>query len=180
MLILDVNKLNKNFGYGALFENLSFSLNQTERISIVGPNGCGKSTLLKIIAGLERIDSGTVNIKRDATVAYLDQTAPDSSDNRIVIDVLKSAFSQLLTMQNQMEDLLLKLGTQMPQAEYDKIANQYSALQEKFLESGGYDIETNINTICTGLKIHKDTLNKEYNLLSGGEKTLVHLAKALL
>ena len=62
MIILDVNKLSKNFGYGQLFEDVSFSLNEGESISIVGPNGCGKSTLLKLIAGLERADFGSVSI----------------------------------------------------------------------------------------------------------------------
>jgi len=57
MIILDINKLGKNFGYGKLFEDISFSLNEGESISIVGPNGCGKSTLLKMIAGIERKDT---------------------------------------------------------------------------------------------------------------------------
>lgn len=64
MIILEVNKVNKNFGYGTLFENLSFSLNEGESISIVGPNGCGKSTLLKMIIGLTKIDGGSINIKK--------------------------------------------------------------------------------------------------------------------
>ena len=63
MIILDVNKLSKDFGYGKLFDSVSFSLNEGESISIVGPNGCGKSTLLKMIMGLVKIDSGTINIK---------------------------------------------------------------------------------------------------------------------
>ena len=64
MIILDVNKLDKDFGYGKLFEDVSFSLNEGESISIVGPNGCGKSTLLKLIAGLERVEGGQVSIKK--------------------------------------------------------------------------------------------------------------------
>ena len=61
MIILDVNKLSKDFGYGKLFENISFSLNEGETISVVGPNGCGKSTLLKLIAGIEKPDSGNIS-----------------------------------------------------------------------------------------------------------------------
>ena len=64
MLILDVNKLAKNFGYEQLFEDVSFTLNEGESVAIVGPNGCGKSTILKIIAGLETADKGTVNLKK--------------------------------------------------------------------------------------------------------------------
>lgn len=99
MIILDVNKLTKNFGFGTLFENLSFSLNEGESISIVGPNGCGKSTLLKIIAGLERADSGTVNIKKGAKCAYLDQTASSIQDSRKVKDILKDSFEEINAME---------------------------------------------------------------------------------
>ena len=67
MIILDVNNVEKNFGYGSLFDSISFSLNEGESISIVGPNGCGKSTLLRMIAGLERIDKGSVKIKKGAS-----------------------------------------------------------------------------------------------------------------
>ena len=64
MIILDINKLSKDFGYGRLFDSVSFSLNEGESISSVGPNGCGKSTILKMIMGLVKIDSGTINIKK--------------------------------------------------------------------------------------------------------------------
>ena len=89
MLILDVNKLSKNFGYGQLFEDVSFSLNEGESISIVGPNGCGKSTLLKMIAGIEKVDKGCISIKRGVKIAYLDQTCSSIDDARCVYDILK-------------------------------------------------------------------------------------------
>ena len=65
MIILDVNKLTKSYGFGQVLNNISFTVNENERIAIVGENGCGKSTLLKIIAGLEKKDSGQINIKKD-------------------------------------------------------------------------------------------------------------------
>mgnify|MGYP003538889528 FL=1 len=92
MIILDVNKIEKNFGYGQLFKDVSFSLNEGESISIVGPNGCGKSTLLKMIAGMEKIDTGSISIKKGAKVAYLDQTGSSIIDERPVYSILKDAF----------------------------------------------------------------------------------------
>lgn len=181
MIILDVNKVSKNFGYGQLFENLSFSLNEGESISIVGPNGCGKSTLLKMIAGLEKKDSGSINIKKGSKVAYLDQTGSSIIDDRCVYEILKDAFSELNKMEarlNQLQDLLN--DTSLSEEQYNNVMVKYCDLMEKFSMAGGYDIETNINTIVEGLKIDKDILNRSYNDLSGGEKTLIQLAKALL
>ena len=99
MIILDVNKVSKNFGYGQLFSDVSFSLNDGESISIVGPNGCGKSTLLKIIAGIEKSDTGSISIKKGASVVYLDQTSSDRVDDRIVKDIIKESFSDLFTIE---------------------------------------------------------------------------------
>ncbi len=180
MLILDVNKLGIDFGYGKLFEDVSFSLNEGESISVVGPNGCGKSTLLKIIAGLEKQDSGQVNIKKEAKVAYLDQTGSSISDDRPVYDILKDAFSTLKEKELQINKLQKKMEEELEPDEYNKVLEKYCKAVEEFSLMGGYDIETNINMVVEGLNIDKKLLSQSYNDLSGGEKTLIQLAKTLL
>jgi ATPase subunit of ABC transporter with duplicated ATPase domains len=177
MIILDVNKLTINFGYGSLFENLSFSLNEGESISIIGPNGSGKSTLLKIIAGLEKADKGQVSIKKGAKVAYLDQTGSSVKDDRSAYNILKSAFGELLELEKQINAFQQKMETGTVS---NKDIEKYCNLMEKFSVAGGYDIEIIINTVVEGLKINKNILNQSYNDLSGGEKTLIQLAKALI
>ena len=107
MIILDVNKLSKDFGYGRLFDSVSFSLNEGESIAIVGPNGCGKSTILKMIMGLVKIDNGTINIKKGAKVAYLDQTGSSIDDDRCVYEILNSAFVELNLLQEKIKTLPL-------------------------------------------------------------------------
>lgn len=179
MIILDVNKLTKNFGFGTLFENLSFSLNEGESISIVGPNGCGKSTLLKIIAGLMRADFGTVNIKKGAKCAYLDQTASSIQDSRIVRDILKDSFEEINAMEKRLNDLQDKLSDTAAE-DYDVTLSRYCNLLERFQLAGGYDVDVQISTVVEGLGIDKGMLEKPYDVLSGGEKTLAQLAKALL
>ncbi len=178
MLILDVSKISKTFGYGQLFEDVSFSLNEGESISIVGPNGCGKSTLLKIIAGIEKADSGSINIKKGASVVYLDQTSSDKVDDRIVLDVLKDAFIEINKMFERIKHY--EKIMENPTDEYDKILEKYCKLIEQFSSVGGYDVDYKINQVCSGLKISQNMLQQPYTSLSGGEKTLVQLAKALL
>lgn len=181
MIILDVNKIGKDFGYGKLFEDISFSLNEGESISIVGPNGCGKSTLLKMIAGIERKDTGAISIKKDAKVAYLDQTGSSVDDDRKVHEILKDAFGDLNKMEEELKTLQQMMESDVFSGEkYDKILTRYCDLTEKFSMAGGYDIDVNINTVVEGLNIDKNLLEQSYNDLSGGEKTLVQLAKALL
>lgn len=181
MIILDINKLGKNFGYGKLFEDISFSLNEGESISIVGPNGCGKSTLLKMIAGIERKDTGTVSIKKEAKVAYLDQTGSRVDYDRPVYEVLKDAFGDIKKIGDELKRLQEMMESDFFIGEkYDKILERYCDLIEKFSMVGGYDMEMNINTVVEGLKIDKALLDQSYNDLSGGEKTLVQLGKALL
>ena len=181
MIILDINKLGKNFGYGKLFEDISFSLNEGESISIVGPNGCGKSTLLKMIAGIERKDTGTVSIKKEAKVAYLDKTGSRVDYDRPVYEVLKDAFGDIKKIGDELKRLQEMMESDFFIGEkYDKILERYCDLTEKFSMVGGYDMEMNINTVVEGLKIDKALLDQSYNDLSGGEKTLVQLGKALL
>ena len=180
MIILDVNKLSKNFGYGQLFEDVSFSLNEGESISIVGPNGCGKSTLLKMIAGIEKVDTGSVNIKRGASVAYLDQTASDKVDDRRVVDVLKDAFVKINELARILKKYEETLANPSSRVEHEKIIEKYCKVMEEFSSLGGYDVDVRIDTVCSGLKINDAMKNQIYSTLSGGEKTLIQLAKALL
>ena len=180
MIILDVVNLSKNFGYGQLFEDVSFTLNEGESISIVGPNGSGKSTILKMIAGLERVDGGNVFVKKGAKVAYLDQVGSSIDDSRTVYEILKDVFVELNEMENTINRLQDKLNTELSEDEYNKVLIRFCDLQEQYANLGGYDIDVKINEVLSGLNIDYNMLSQSYNDLSGGEKTLVQLAKALL
>ena len=95
MIILNVNKIQKNYGFGDVLKDISFSLNEGEKVAIVGDNGCGKSTLLKIIAGIENYKFGSVTVKKDSVVEYLEQGDKADNTKGICIDILNSAFENL-------------------------------------------------------------------------------------
>ena len=177
MQILSVNNLGINFGYGTLFEEVSFSLNEKESISIVGPNGCGKTTLLKIIAGKEKADKGSVSIKKNARVAYLDQTGSSKDDPRKVYDILKESFRELFEISRKIKVVEQKMNEN---PENSKLIDTYCELIDKFSRLGGYEIDSNISAVINGLKLDPKILEQSYNDLSGGEKTLVQLAKVLI
>lgn len=177
MQILNVDNLTIDFVFNKLFNNVSFSLNEGESISIVGPNGCGKSTLLKIIAGIIKPDKGQVSIKKGAKLAYLDQTGASIDDIRCVYEILKESFCEL----NELEKSIKKLEDKMNKnTDNQKIINKYCSLIDRYSNLGGYEIDANINTVIAGLKLDSTILDKSFNSLSGGEKTLVQLAKTLI
>lgn len=177
MQILSVNNISKNFGFGRLFSDVSFSLNEGETISIVGPNGCGKSTLLKIIAGIEKADQGQISIKKNAKVSYLDQTGASKNDDRKVYDILKESFGILFELDNSIKLIEKKM---IDNPENQEIINKYCKQIDRFNELGGYEMEANLNTVINGLKLDEKILNQPYNNLSGGERTLIQLAKILI
>jgi len=180
MIILDVNKITKTFGFGKILDQVSFSLNEGERVAIVGNNGCGKSTLLKIIAKIEKEDSGIVSLKKDAVLEYLEQGDVADSKEGIVIDILKSAFEKLYNMEQKLHDYEKQLQEISDEHELNVVIKKYSNLLEQYSLWGGYDIDVQIDTVVNGLKIDKNILNREFKSLSGGERTLVNLAKILL
>ena len=177
MQILSVNNITKNFGFGRLFSDVSFSLNEGETISIVGPNGCGKSTLLKMIAGIEKADQGQISIKKNAKVSYLDQTGASKNDDRKIYDILRESFGILYEL-----DISIKLieKKMIDNPENQEIINKYCKQISRFNELGGYEMEANLNTVINGLKLDEKILNQPYNNLSGGERALIQLAKILI
>lgn len=178
MLLLSANKVSKNFGYGSILKDVSFSLNSGEILSIVGPNGCGKSTLIKIIAGVEKCDSGSISIKKNTRVSYLKQVQ-EENDNRTVYEYLRDAFDDLYKLEQLIKKYELLIND--PNIEdYEKNLKRYCDLIDEFGNMGGYEIDSKINEVCNGLKISSQMLTQPFSSLSGGEKTVMQLARCLL
>lgn len=175
-----------------VLKNINFQIYSGEKVGIVGVNGSGKTTVLKLIAGILPMDycvgypgatspgydEGFINKPSGATCAYLEQI-PQYENGIKVIDVLKMAFSEVYEIEEKMHKLEDKMKV-LKGEELERSLKQYSRLVQSYEVKGGYNTEEKLAKICTGLKFTQNFLDKEFNLLSGGEKTTVILGKLLM
>ncbi|MBC2256720.1 ribosomal protection-like ABC-F family protein [Listeria booriae] len=174
MTIVALNNVTKRFTGDLILEKISLQVEEGERIGLIGRNGEGKSTILKIIARLETVDDGIVSVKRSATVGLLNQM-PNVSGNAIVRDYLRTAFADVLSLQAELTELEQWLMTDVS----ERLLAQYGEKQARFIDLGGYNLDTNMDKILHGLGI-SHLAEKFWEQLSGGERTKVSLAKMLL
>jgi len=178
MIELALNKLQKYYGATKVLDDITFEVQTSEKVGIVGSNGCGKSTLLKIIIGSEGYENGNMSFKKGATLGYLEQM-PVYPDHFKVIDVLNLAFENIDNVYKELE-LLEKQLSNVDVANMDRILNKYSKVQVLYESLGGYEKEEKLSKVCTGLKINDSFKEKLFSQLSGGEKTTIILGKILL
>ncbi|MBC2207778.1 ribosomal protection-like ABC-F family protein [Listeria booriae] len=174
MTIVALNNVTKRFTGDLILEKISLQVEEGERIGLIGRNGEGKSTILKIIARLETVDDGIISVKRSATVGLLNQM-PNVSGNAIVRDYLRTAFADVLALQAELTELEQRMTTDMS----ERLLAQYGEKQARFIDLGGYNLDTNMDKILHGLGI-SHLAEKFWEQLSGGERTKVSLAKMLL
>ncbi len=179
--MISVDGLTVEFGGTTLFKDVSFAINEKDRIALMGKNGAGKSTLLKIIAGVKSASRGKVSAPRDAVVAYLPQHLL-TNDSRTVFEVAAQAFAHVFEMQHEIEALneQLSIRTDYESAEYYDIIEQVSALSEKFysIEEINYDAE--VEKILLGLGFVREDFTRPTGEFSGGWRMRIELAKILL
>ncbi|WP_088073176.1 ribosomal protection-like ABC-F family protein [Bacillus alkalicola] len=178
MIICSVNKVAKMYGGNSIFENISFEIKEKERVGLVGRNGSGKTTLIRLLAGEETPDTGEIHFKKDAAVGYLTQI-PDYHNSTSTKEVLRSAFSPLLQMEEKMKQLEAEMSVETDSNKLQKLMGEYGDLQDQYAINGGYEMESNIEKIVHGLNIQR-LINHPFSQLSGGEKTKVGLGLMLL
>ena len=174
MIAISCDDLSLSFGTDLLFEKVSFSLNEGDKLGIVGVNGAGKSTLFKMIAGLMSSDSGGVYISKDKTVGYLAQNPDFESDNTVLGEML-DAFSHLIAEENELE----KMRISAENGDVDA-AMRYSARNERFIESGGLEYRSRCKSVLANLGFDEAYHHMPIKALSGGQKTRIALARLLL
>ncbi|MEI6680112.1 MAG: ABC-F family ATP-binding cassette domain-containing protein [Mariniphaga sp.] len=179
--MISVDGLTVAFGGTTLFKDISFVINDKDRIALMGKNGAGKSTLLKIIAGKQTASAGKISAPKDAVIAYLPQHLM-TEDNRTVFEEAAQAFANIFEMEREIEALNLEMSTRTDyesQSYYDLI-DQVSTLSEKFysIEEINYDAE--VEKILLGLGFKREDFIRPTNEFSGGWRMRIELAKILL
>jgi len=178
MSILTVKNLSHGFGDRAIFNDVSFRLLKGEHIGLIGANGEGKSTFMNIVTGKLQPDEGKVEWSKKVRVGYLDQHAV-LQPGMTIRDVLKSAFQYMFDMENEINELYVKMAEATPE-EMEKMLEDVGVLQDTLTNNDFYIIDAKVEEIARGLGLEDIGLDRDVNELSGGQRTKVLLAKLLL
>lgn len=182
MIILSAKDISKSYGVDVILNNVSFHVNEGDRVGIVGPNGAGKSTLLKILTGELSSDGGDFFVNQDTTIGYLRQVDNFQSD-KTVLEEVYSIFAHV----EKLEADMLKLSNEIAELDHEKDAEKvekllhtYDAMHEKYKAEGGYSYKSEIKGILNSMAFTEEYFNKKIDMLSGGERTRLSLACLLL
>ena len=179
MIILALQEIRKSFGTHEVLKGVSFTLQEQERMGLVGVNGCGKSTLMKIIAGAETADAGSVNIQKGLRIGYLAQQG-ELSGKETVQEVLERVFDPLVRMEKEMRSLETEMAEHGEDAEMlRRLGGRYDALTREFERQNGYGWRSQVTGVLKGLKLW-EMREMETGRLSGGERTRLCLGRLLL
>lgn len=182
MIVLSCNNLNKSFGIDSILENVNFTVNEYDKIGIIGVNGTGKTTLFKIISGIYGYDSGDIYTSKDCEIGYLEQNTNFHSENTIFEEVLE-VFKDVIEMEKYLRNLEHKISEESSNANsttLEKLMNDYSNKLEAFSDMNGYGYKSEAKGVLKGLGFSDEDMDKPISILSGGEKTRVLLGKLLL
>ena len=182
MIVLSCNEIHKSFGIDVILKNITFSINEGEKVGLIGANGVGKSTLFKILTSQIDYDSGELFIDKSKRLGYLSQNLSLESDNTVYNEMV-SVFENLINMEKRLKSLEEKMNEPYDPSKADyhnKVIKDYTTLTELYENRGGYTYKGEISRVLKGLGFNEDSFDKPINILSGGQKTRLALCKMLL
>ena len=179
--MITVDGLTVEFGGTTLFKDISFQINEKDRIALMGKNGAGKSTLLKIIAGVRKATRGSVSAPKDCVIAYLPQHLM-TEDGRTVFEETCQAFAHLHEMQAEIDRINNELTTRTDydSDDYMQLIEKVSSLSEKFYAIDMTHFEEDVEKTLLGLGFERSDFNRPTSEFSGGWRMRIELAKLLL
>jgi ATP-binding cassette, subfamily F, member 3 len=179
--MITVNDISVQFGGTSLFSDVSFAINENDKIALMGKNGAGKSTLLKIIAGQAKPSTGNISAPKDAIVAYLPQHLL-TTDGATVMEETSKAFGEIFSMKAEIDQIneQLTIRTDYESDAYMKLIERVSDLSEKFYAIEEINYEAEVEKILTGLGFMREDFSRQTSEFSGGWRMRIELAKILL
>ena len=179
--VISVENLEVEFAARPLFQNVSYVINNKDRIALVGKNGAGKSTMLKILAGLQLPTGGVVSVPKDTTIGYLPQVMV-LSDEHTVIEEAEQAFAHISEMQARLEKMNNEMAerTDYESESYAKLVETFTHEQERFQMMGGMNYRAEMERTLIGLGFQRSDFDRPTSEFSGGWRMRIELAKLLL
>ena len=179
--MITVNDIAVEFGGTTLFSEVTFAINETDKIALMGKNGAGKSTLLKIVAGENKPSRGAISAPKEAVIAYLPQHLL-AADNCTVMEEASKAFAEVFKMRDEIDEIneQLTIRTDYESDEYMKLIERVSDLSEKFYAIEEVNYEAEVEKVLKGLGFERDDFNRPTSEFSGGWRMRIELAKILL
>ncbi|MPM04437.1 putative ABC transporter ATP-binding protein YheS [bioreactor metagenome] len=178
MGVLRVDGLTKAFGIETLFSDVSFELRRGDKVGLIGANGTGKTTLVRCLLGFQSADSGQVSLPAGETIGYVEQDA--GVGDHTFYQELASAYRDVLGWQDDMHRLEKAISTEKDEAAQAALLAEYAKIVDRFERGGGYEYENNIRRVAFGLGFTTEDFDRKLDSFSGGQKTRVCLARALL
>ncbi|WP_310560784.1 ribosomal protection-like ABC-F family protein [Flavobacterium sp.] len=179
--MITVNDISVQFGGTTLFSDVSFAINENDKIALMGKNGAGKSTLLKIIAGQSKPSTGNISAPKEAVIAYLPQHLL-TTDGATVMEETSKAFGEIFSMKAEIDEIneQLTVRTDYESDAYMKLIERVSDLSEKFYAIEEVNYEAEVEKILTGLGFEREDFTRQTSEFSGGWRMRIELAKILL
>jgi ATP-binding cassette subfamily F protein 3 len=179
--MITVNDISVQFGGTTLFSDVSFAINENDKIALMGKNGAGKSTLLKIISGQSKPSTGAISAPKDAVIAYLPQHLL-TKDNLSVFDETAKAFAEIFEMKKEIDEIneQLTIRTDYESDAYMKLIERVSELSEKFYAIEEINYEAEVEKVLKGLGFEREDFTRPTSEFSGGWRMRIELAKILL
>ncbi|WP_449016796.1 ATP-binding cassette domain-containing protein [Prevotella sp.] len=179
--MISIDGLTVEFGVKPLFKDVSFVINERDRIALVGKNGAGKSTMLKILCGLQKPTSGAVSVSNDLTIGYLPQVMK-LSDDTTVKEETRKAFADKTKMEEKLKKMEQEMAerTDYESDSYAELVERFTTEHERYMMMGGENYEAEIERTLTGLGFTRDDFDRPTREFSGGWRMRIELAKILL
>jgi ATP-binding cassette subfamily F protein 3 len=179
--MITVNDISVQFGGTTLFSDVTFSINENDKIALMGKNGAGKSTLLKIISGQSKPSTGNISAPKEAVIAYLPQHLL-TTDGATVVEEASKAFGEIFSMKSEIDEIneQLTIRTDYESDDYMKLIERVSDLSEKFYAIEEVNYEAEVEKILFGLGFVREDFTRQTSEFSGGWRMRIELAKILL